>query len=536
MTLNLIQRGYSLVNHLTRSSFIRQSCRFKSSTSSSSVDSNGNPLTSLKLSKPIPDFPRIVYPLARDEGNETKVTTLENGLRVASQPRFGQFCTVGVIINSGSRYEVNFTSGISHFLEKLSFQSTESYKSREDIWSDLEKHGGICDCQGSRDTLIYAASIDSRGLDAAIKIISEAVYSPNILDHELESARQTIQFELLDHTMRPDQEQTLLELIHKAAFSANTLGLPRLCPQENISKINRDVLMSYIKTYHTPDRIVLAGVGVDHDRFVDLANKYFVDVKPIWEKDETIGKLGGNIVPDKSLAQYTGGLATLDRDLSTVNQGFADLPELAHIILGFESSSHQMMEDFIPICVLNMMMGGGGSFSAGGPGKGMYTRLYTNVLNRHHWMFNATAYNHAYTDSGVFCIHASAHPSQLQELVNVIVSEAVGMTAKISPTELKRAKTQLQSMLLMNLEARPVVFEDIARQVLANGFRRPPQYFIEAINKVTEDDIIRVAERMLKSKVSLAALGNLKSLPSLKDVELSLTNKENRFKRFSVFS
>ena len=276
---------------------------------------------------------------------------------------------------------------------------------------------------------------------------------------------------------------------------------------------------------------------MDHDKFVDLANKYFVETKPIWEKDEKIAKLGANIVPDKSLAQYTGGLATLDRDLSTVNQGFADLPELAHIILGFESSSHQMMEDFIPICVLNMMMGGGGSFSAGGPGKGMYTRLYTNVLNRHHWMFNATAYNHAYTDSGVFCIHASSHPSQLKELVNVIVSEAIGMTSRISSIELKRAKTQLQSMLLMNLEARPVVFEDIARQVLANGFRRPPQYFIEAINKVTEDDIIRVAERMLKSKVSLAALGNLKFLPSLGDVESSLNNKESKlYKRFSVFS
>lgn len=38
--------------------------------------------------------------------------------------------------------------------------------------------------------------------------------------------------------------------------------------------------------------------------------------------------------------------------------------------------------DFIPFAVLNMMMGGGGSFSAGGPGKGMFTRLYLNVLNR----------------------------------------------------------------------------------------------------------------------------------------------------------
>jgi len=39
-------------------------------------------------------------------------------------------------------------------------------------------------------------------------------------------------------------------------------------------------------------------------------------------------------------------------------------------------------DDFISLAVLNMMMGGGGSFSAGGPGKGMFTRLYLNVLNR----------------------------------------------------------------------------------------------------------------------------------------------------------
>ena len=48
---------------------------------------------------------------------------------------------------------------------------------------------------------------------------------------------------------------------------------------------------------------------------------------------------------------------------------------------GLESVGHQH-PDFIPFCVLNMMMGGGGSFSAGGPGKGMYTRLYTRVLNK----------------------------------------------------------------------------------------------------------------------------------------------------------
>ena len=49
----------------------------------------------------------------------------------------------------------------------------------------------------------------------------------------------------------------------------------------------------------------------------------------------------------------------------------------------------------------------------------MYTRLYTRVLNRYHWMYSATAYNHAYNDSGIFCIIASCHPNQLQELTQV---------------------------------------------------------------------------------------------------------------------
>merc|ERR1712192_101174 len=159
---------------------------------------------------------------------------------------------------------------------------------------------------------------------------------------------------------------------------------------------------------------------------------------------------------DRSIAQYTGGI---------VSRGPTPMPELGHLVIGLESVGHQH-PDFIPFCVLNMMMGGGGSLSAGGPGKGMYTRLYTRVLNKYHWMYSATAYNHAYNDSGIFCIHASSHPQSLVELTQVLVRELVAITGRISEEELNRAKTQLKSMLLMNLESRPVIFEDCARQVL----------------------------------------------------------------------
>ncbi|KAH8028510.1 hypothetical protein HPB51_017636 [Rhipicephalus microplus] len=72
-------------------------------------------------------------------------------------------------------------------------------------------------------------------------------------------------------------------------------------------------------------------------------------------------------------------------------------------------------------------------------------------------------------------------PRQLRDVVNVIVREFSGMSGKVTHMELERAKTQLQSMLLMNLEARPVMFEDIGRQVLASGHRKDADYYISEI-------------------------------------------------------
>jgi mitochondrial-processing peptidase subunit alpha len=163
-------------------------------------------------------------------------------------------------------------------------------------------------------------------------------------------------------------------------------------------------------------------------------------------------------------------------------------------------------------------------------------------------MYNATAYNHAYGDTGLFCIHASAPPSHVHQMAEVLVKELVNMAGPIGRTELERAKTQLQSMLLMNLEARPVIFEDIGRQVLATGERKRPEYFMEKIcksfrnayswsisycflcsaAKVGETDIARVARRLLRSQPAIAARGELSKLPSLADFQSGLLDEAGK--------
>lgn len=71
------------------------------------------------------------------------------------------------------RLQVNFPSGIAHFLEKLAFQSTKQFASRDIIMQKLEQYGGICDCQISRDATVYAASVEIDGYDGVVEMLNE---------------------------------------------------------------------------------------------------------------------------------------------------------------------------------------------------------------------------------------------------------------------------------------------------------------------------------------------------------------------------
>lgn len=81
----------------------------------------------------------------------------------------------------------------------------------------LEKHGGICDSQASRDTFIHAASAYSTGLDDVIQLLAEATLRPQITDEEVNEARQAIHFELESLNMRPEQETLLMDMVHRVS-------------------------------------------------------------------------------------------------------------------------------------------------------------------------------------------------------------------------------------------------------------------------------------------------------------------------------
>lgn len=60
------------------------------------------------LTKPLADMPVLKYATVEPEhSNATQVTVLPNGLRVASERRFGQFCTVGGRLASKTNISVH---------------------------------------------------------------------------------------------------------------------------------------------------------------------------------------------------------------------------------------------------------------------------------------------------------------------------------------------------------------------------------------------------------------------------------------------
>ena len=116
----------------------------------------------------------------------------------------------------------------------------------------------------------------------------------------MELERQSITFELEDIKNGPSSDVWTVDLVHQAAYRDNTLGLTSLCPEENIQKIEPEELMQYIAAHYHPARMVLAGVNVDHNQFVELARNWFGEPRPTWE--------GRDVQPiDQSISQYTGG-------------------------------------------------------------------------------------------------------------------------------------------------------------------------------------------------------------------------------------
>jgi mitochondrial-processing peptidase subunit alpha len=471
---------------------------------------------------------------------------------VASEALPGYFSGVGVYIEAGSRFENPYLSGVSHIVDRLAFSSTQK-RTGEQIQETVESLGGNIQCVSSRESIMYQAATFNSSVATATELLAETIRTPNITEEEVGQELATAEYEITEIWKKP--ELILPELVHMAAFKDNTLGNPLLCPAERIPEINKSVIEAYRSAFYRPERTVVAFAGLPHSEAVQLATQYFGDMQGT--EHATLSRSGSETSLDSNLtdgASSTSSASTssaasqqspsilskipLFKNLSTsatsnasvvdpsrvyptpqemsapshYTGGFVSLPSqppsynpmqpvFTHIHLAFEGLPIAS-DDIYALATLNTLLGGGGSFSAGGPGKGMYSRLYTNVLNQHAWVESCVAFNHSYTDSGLFGISAMCLPDRTQAMLDVMCQELRALTlttgfSALGQIEVSRAKNQLRSALLMNLESRMVELEDLGRQVQVHGRKVPVHEMCRKIESLTVDDLRRVAQEVL---------------------------------------
>ena len=163
-------------------------------------------------------------------------------------------------------------------------------------------------------------------------------------------------------------------------------------------------------------------------------------------------------------------------------------------------------EDLVPATVLQSLLGGGGSFSTGGPGKGMHSRLFTQVLNRQGWIESCIGFNNVYADSGLFGIYGTVQPGRMSaasslngasRMIGEIILDQFRNCKDFGEVELQRAKNALKSSVFMNLETNSVAMDDLGRQVLMSDRVASGEDFARIIDEVQAADLRRACKNML---------------------------------------
>jgi processing peptidase subunit alpha len=171
---------------------------------------------------------------------------------------------------------------------------------------------------------------------------------------------------------------------------------------------------------------------------------------------------------------------------------------------------------------MNQLIGSATAFSSGGPGKGMYCRAVTNLMQRHNYVDGASALNSHFMDSGLFGMTIEGPGSHSQELMSLLVEELNNLRNPIDEVELNRAKNILKMNVLRAMERSEDRLEEIARNYMTYGDLTFHQY-CDKIDAVSSEQINRVASRVLSGKPTLLVMGGAINLvPSVTDVSRQL--------------
>ncbi|GBQ96983.1 peptidase M16 [Gluconacetobacter liquefaciens] len=417
--------------------------------------------------------------------DQINVTRLPSGLTVVTE-RMDRVETVsfGAYVAAGTCHEHAEENGVSHFLEHMAFKGTER-RSASGIAEEIENVGGHINAYTAREHTAYYVKLLKEDLALGADIIGDILTHSSFAPEEVERERGVILQEIGQANDTPDD--IIFDHFQETAFPEQPMGRPTLGTEALIRDMSRETLMRYMRGHYTTANTVVAAAGnLHHQDVVALAERHFSDLP-------TLGS------PASFDSRYAGGEFRREKDL-----------DQAHVVLGFPSVGYGD-PDYYPVLLLSTLLGGG-----------MSSRLFQEIREKRGLVYSVYSFNAPFRDGGLFGIYAGTGADQAGELVPVTLEELRKVQLQVGQDELDRARAQLKSSLLMSLESTGSRCEQLARQLQVFGRLVPTAETVSLVNKVTIEDVKRVAARVFRGTPTLASLGPVQNIPTLGSIAEAL--------------
>jgi zinc protease len=407
---------------------------------------------------------------------------LPNGLTIIIQEdRSAPVASVQAWCATGSIYEdQHLGAGLSHILEHMLFKGTKT-RSTNEIAQKIQDVGGYINAYTSFDRTVFWIDVPKDGVSTALDILADAMMNSTLPPEEYQKEQEVIRREFAMGMDDPDRMAGLL--LFATAYQRHPYRFPVIGQIELYNQLTQEQVMQYYKTRYVPNNLTFIVTGdVNAEKVRQQLTELF---KPY---------------PEKSLKPVfiPGEPPQLGR--REVHQEFAT--ELTHLSLAWHIPE-VTSPDVPALDLLSTILG-----------EGRSSRLYRRVREEAGLAFSIAAFSYTPGDPGLFGIDATVDPKKreaAEQLALRIVDEV--KQGGVTTEELGKAKKITLSHHLGALTTMRGQASDIGSNWLLTRDLNFSRHYLDAVQKVTLDDIKRVAASYLTENnltvISLNPKGSL---------------------------
>ena len=408
-------------------------------------------------------------------------TVLPNGLLVLteSMPHV-RSVSMGAWIGSGSRDEAPEVNGVSHFVEHMVFKGTTT-RSAQQIAREVDTIGGNLDAFTGKEMVCFNIKVLDENVAPALDVLSDLVLHPTFTPEELAREQGVILEEIKMDEDNPDY--LVHEIFTQNFWKGDALGRPILGTEKTVSSFNQQIVFDFYNSRFTPRNMVFSAAGnLEHDAFVAQVERQFGSLAA-----DGAGPVTGPEAPTATPH------ITLKRKKSL---------EQVQFCLGVPAPPVNDPRRY-GVYLLNTMLGGG-----------MSSRLFQTIREDQGLAYSIYSEMNPFRDTGSLCVYAGTSVDNTEKVLRLTLEEFRRLKQEtVSEAELKRAKDQLKSNMVIGLESSGSRMSNLARQQMYFGRFFGIDEIIEEIEAVTSGHVQELAQRLFRPEaIALTLLGNLGSM------------------------